>query len=338
IVGRRGGEGSATAADDAAGGCDGVKDGAYGFHTGLAVDPWWQVDLGEPRKLGRVAVWNRGDGAGERAFTLRVLLSGDGTDWAIAYEHDGSPFGGLPSSRPLEIDLAGREGRFLRIQLRGSTYLHLDEVEVFDAVDPGTNLARGRPADQVSAPTWSRRHASPEADLPRRTAEIVARSRRLAAELAADGVETGDALADLERLVGRLTREGADASPLETYLEARWIQRRLTLRIPLLDFDAILFAKRVPGSFNHMSDQYIGWWSRPGGGLFILRDFKGGVPRAERIAGSPGEDGSVLRPDLSADAGKALFAWCRHHPGLAGEPNKLDKANVPEDAFYHIFE
>ena len=33
-----------------------------------------------------------------------------------------------------------------------------------------------------------------------------------------------------------------------------------------------------------------------------------------------------------------MFAWCRHYPNLAAEPNKLDKANVPEDAFYHLFE
>ena len=33
-----------------------------------------------------------------------------------------------------------------------------------------------------------------------------------------------------------------------------------------------------------------------------------------------------------------LFAWCKHYPRLAAETNKLDKANVPEDAFYHLFE
>ena len=37
-------------------------------------------------------------------------------------------------------------------------------------------------------------------------------------------------------------------------------------------------------------------------------------------------------------ASKVLFAWCRYYPHLAAEPNKLDKANVPEDAFYHLFE
>ena len=31
---------------DALGGCDGVKDGKWGFHTEAQLNPWWQVDLG----------------------------------------------------------------------------------------------------------------------------------------------------------------------------------------------------------------------------------------------------------------------------------------------------
>ena len=50
------------------------------------------------------------------------------------------------------------------------------------------------------------------------------------------------------------------------------------------------------------------------------------------------EPGSFLRPTLAYDGAKVLFAWCRYYAHLAAEPNKLDKANVPEDAFYHLFE
>jgi hypothetical protein len=45
-----------------------------------------------------------------------------------------------------------------------------------------------------------------------------------------------------------------------------------------------------------------------------------------------------LRPTLSFDGRRVLFAWARHHPGLIHEPNKEDKSNVPEDAFYHLYE
>ncbi len=68
--------------DDATGAVDGVKDGTYGFHTDRDDGPWWQVDLGEPVPLGRIAVYNRCDGNVEaRAARLQVLLSADGTAW-----------------------------------------------------------------------------------------------------------------------------------------------------------------------------------------------------------------------------------------------------------------
>ena len=120
---------------------------------------------------------------------------------------------------------------------------------------------------------------------------------------------------------------------------ARRLQRQLALQNPLLrGFDTLLFTKRVPGSFNHMSDQYYGWWSKPGGGLTCCA----GSPPI-RLPSSASrrrfkEPGSFLRPMLAYDASKVLFAWCRHYPQLAAEANKLDKANVPEDAFYHLFE
>ena len=128
------------------------------------------------------------------------------------------------------------------------------------------------------------------------------------------------------------------ASARALFLQSRGLQRRLTLANPHLGFESILFTKRVPPSFNHMSDQYYGWWSKPGGGIFLLRNFTGDHPSTECLTESFREPGSFLRPTLSYDARKVLFAWCRFYPGLAGETNKLNKANVPEDAFYHLFE
>ena len=54
--------GSVTTAQDAAGGCDGIKNGRWGFHTASGeTDPWWQVDLGQPYLLDRLVVFNRTD-------------------------------------------------------------------------------------------------------------------------------------------------------------------------------------------------------------------------------------------------------------------------------------
>lgn len=114
-------------------------------------------------------------------------------------------------------------------------------------------------------------------------------------------------------------------------------QRQFLLADSLLDFDDLLFVKRVPGSYSHMSDQNYGWWSRPGGGVFILQKFKSESPRAVCLT-PQFAPGSFLRPDLSYDGKKILFTYCKHCPEVAAIKNKTDKRNVPEDAFYHVFE
>jgi len=340
---RRQSPGPVTAAEDAAGGCDGLKDGTYGFHTGSGEAPWWMVDLGEPRRLGRAVIWNRGDGAAERAFGLSVRLSADGTSWETVHEGKGEPFGGVAGGKPLEVDLGGRTARLLRIVLPGSSYLHLDEVEVFSTDEPASNVALGRPAGQSSVSQWSRRHGREAGiDLRPRTAELLALARQVCAERREAGIDPGPAPDELDRIEARLAcvppAAPADAA-LPLYLEVRWALRRLLFADPLLDFDSILFAKRVPGSFNHMSDQYLGWWSRPGGGIHVLRGFRDGPPAVSCLTdGTFREPGSFLDPALSPDGRRVLFSWCRYYPGLAGEGNKLDKGNVPEDAFYHVFE
>ena len=86
-----------------------------------------------------------------------------------------------------------------------------------------------------------------------------------------------------------------------------------------------------------MSDENYGWFSRPGGGLCILENFKSDAPQVRCLTESL-PPGTVHRPDLSYDGRRVLFAYCRYYPGLSDEPNKLDKANVPEDAFYHLYE
>ena len=111
----------------------------------------------------------------------------------------------------------------------------------------------------------------------------------------------------------------------------------MALANPLLNFDSLLFVKRAPGMFPHMSDQHYGWWSRGGGGICVLERFKSGAPHV-RCLTSDLPVGSFMGPDLSFDGKTLLFAYCRFHPELAAEPNKSDKARVPEDAFYHIYE
>lgn len=332
-------------ADDAAGGVDGIKDGTYGFHTAGDAAPWWQVDLQQTRPLGRIVIYNRCDGQVEdRAGRIAVLLSGDGQHWETLYQHDGAKFFGQTGGPPLTVEAAGKAARFVRLQLAAPQYFHLDEVEVYPA-DGSQNVARGCPADQSSVSPWSKSSLPPAqaaaaAETPVYPIEqVLMRGWALAADLERRGVEVAPqarVLREVEQRLGQ--REPPDpAQRRELYLRARWAVRRLALANPLLDFDDLLFVKRVPGSFTHMSDQYYGWFSRPGGGVFLLQDFKSDQPRLRCLT----EDfapGTFLRPDLSHDGTRVLFAYCKHYPGLQAEPNKLDKDNVPEDAFFQLYE
>jgi hypothetical protein len=339
---------SVTTQQDAAGGCDGVKTGRFGFHTAADDQPWWQVDLGASQPLEKALIYNRGDGNVElRAAHLRVLLSSDGTSWTLAQQHDGKKFGGPPDNSPLTVPLNGTAARFLRVQLPEKQYFHLDEVEVYRMGCPD-NVALKKPADQSSVSQWSSNHLPAESAAPVESLApatyplptVVERGRQLAESLRSLGAPVDEGLRTLEQAAEAWQRLPAEASAEDRrriYFQARWAVRRLALTNPLLDFDDLLFVKRAPGSFTHMSDQYYGWFSRPGGGLFVLEKFKTDQPQIRCLSGDL-PLGNVLRPDLSYDGKKVLFAHCKYYPGLAGEPDKLNKANVPEDAFYHLYE
>ncbi|MDO8539613.1 MAG: hypothetical protein Q7S40_04170 [Opitutaceae bacterium] len=269
-----------------------------------------------------------------RAARINVQLSGDGQQFRVVYQHDGTAFGGVGDNKPLVVELKGQPGRFVRVSVPGKNRLHLDEVEVFAVADPQQNIALHRPADQSSVSQWSVAHTPvKEVDWTARTAQTLAVCARLNGEYSAGSTAT------FQRLEERLARLPTAQSAEPIFLEARRLQRQLAFRNPLLrDFDTLLFTKRVPGSFNHMSDQHYGWWSKPGGGLYLLRGFTSDAPTEQCITAAFKEPGSFMRPTVSYDGNKVLFAWCRHYAHLAAEKNKLDKANVPEDAFYHLFE
>jgi len=340
---------------DAAGGVDGVKNGAYGFHTDSDDQPWWQVDLGQSVALDRIVIYNRGDGNVEgRAARLRLLLSSDGEKWTSLYQHNGTKFSGFVDNRPLVVPANGAKARLVRIQLPERAYLHLDEVEVY-RVGSTQNVALRRPADQSSVSQWSSAQIPgpkpvvvaadktstakpPEPAYP--VAAVIERGLKLAGDLRKLGAKTDAERGCLEQVAAAAQAMPANAPAAarrELYLKARWAIRRMALANPLLDFSDLVFVKRAPGTFTHMSDQNYGWFSRPGGGLFVLKGFKSDHPTLRCLSGSL-PVGSVLSPDVSYDGKRVVFSHCKFYPGLREEPNKLDKGRVPEDAFYHVYE
>ncbi len=335
---------SAATADDAAGGVDGVKDGKWGFHTDNQKDPWWQVDLGEARAIGRVVIYNRCDALAERNSRIMVLLSDEGKSWRQVYSHNGKVFFGESDGKPLSVSLDGARARFVRLALPGTSYFHLDEVEVYAPGDGKADLALGKPADQSSTSQWSTSQASSpratDVTAAYPTAEVIRRGRHLAADLAGRGVDAGAAAAEFDAVDMALKAPGAGIggqSGKELYFRAHRAVRKLALSNPLLNFDSVLITKRQPGQYSHMSDQNYGWWSRPGGGIYILDGLKSAEPTPRCLTGGF-EPGSFLGPALSYDGRKVLFAWCKYYPRVAGLKDKADKANIPEDAFYHVYE
>lgn len=331
--------GQPTCREDATGGVDGVKNGKWGFHTQAENNPWWQVDLGATAPLDRVVVYNRCDAA-QRNTRLIVSLSDDGKNFRQAYQHPGSVFYGFTDKKPLEVKLSGAAARYVRVGVTGHNYFHLDEVEVY-AVGRPANIALGKPADQSSVSTWSVRHA-PVAVGQRKysTATVIQRGRKLADCLRRMKVPVDAETQTLDRVAGQLQKLGPtspDQTQRELFLQAHWAVRRMALRNPLLGFDTILFVKRAPGIFPHMSDQHYGWWSRPGGGIFLLGGYKGEQPRIRSLTADMPE-GNFLGPDFSYDGQKLLFAYCRYYPHVAKMANKVDKDSLPEDSFYHIYE
>lgn len=329
-----------TPEQDAAGGCDGVKTGQWGFHTENEKDPWWQVDLGQSMSLDHLLLYNRCDGTGERNSRIQVLLSEDAKNFRQVYRHDGTLFFGNSDKKPLRVSLAGATGRYLRLQLSGTSYFHLDEVEAYVAGDE-RNVALRKPTTQSSVSEWSANHlASSPSVVALPVTQVIERGLKLADNLRKAGVPVDEEVQTLRLLQERATHFSTNTAAGEqkqVFMDARWTVRSLALRNPLLDFDSILFAKSVPGRFPHMSDQFYGWWSRPGGGIFVLSGFKG-KERVEHCLSADLPEGSFLRPDLSYDAKKILFAYCKYYPHVADLKNKATKENVPEDAFYHIFE
>ena len=125
----------------------------------------------------------------------------------------------------------------------------------------------------------------------------------------------------LDDVAGRAANATTGTARRDLYLEARRVIRAMAFRNPLLDFKDLLFVKRAPGQFSHMSDQNYGWWSRPGGGIYILKDFRSNSPTL--VCLTPGmETGSFQRPDLSYDAKRIVFAWCRYYPEHRGQPEQ----------------
>ena len=110
--------------------------------------------------------------------------------------------------------------------------------------------------------------------------------------------------------------------------EIRRLRRHILFRHPDLQFKKLLAVQRgIPYSReNHMVDQYLGRWSRPGPGLVVLENWQT-APKKSSLLGDKLPTGTVINPDLHWNADRILFSFCDH---TAKPPADAQKLKVPE--------
>ncbi|MEM7126668.1 MAG: putative Ig domain-containing protein [Chloroflexota bacterium] len=122
---------------------DGDNDGVYNngsiTHTQNEANAWWEVDLGRQHNLTTISLWNRTDCCSNRLSNFHVFVSDDpfdSTSLSATQSQDGVTEHHYPgeAGRTTEFTI-NRAGRYVRVQLGGTNFLQLAEVEIFGTLD-----------------------------------------------------------------------------------------------------------------------------------------------------------------------------------------------------------
>jgi len=121
---------------------------------------WWQVDLGVSATISQVKLWNRTECCGERLANFYVFVSTtDMTGRTLAQLTADSTVSkqqvsSLNGAASLVLTMGNVTGRYVRVQLAGTGYLSLAEVEVYGTTGstppPPANV---NPTVSLTAPT-----------------------------------------------------------------------------------------------------------------------------------------------------------------------------------------
>jgi hypothetical protein len=139
---------------------DGNTNGTFGAGsvTATNADPnaWWQVDLGASAGITSLVIWNRTDCCGSRLSDYWVFVSNSpflASDTPATLQNRAGTFAShqtVPFSATTIV--INSQGRYVRVQLSGTDYLSLAEVQVFGTggAPPPSNLAQGKTATESS--------------------------------------------------------------------------------------------------------------------------------------------------------------------------------------------
>src|SRR5579872_7351154 len=154
---------------DASKAVNGNTDGSFWdgsvSHTNQDTNAWWQVDLGASATVSSIVVWNRTDCCGDRLSDYWLFVSDTpfaSTDTPATLQSRAGTWSSHQTVQPnpsTSITVPSAQGRYVRVQLSGTNYLSLAEVQVFGTLTsaqsppagaPPQNLAQGQPATQSS--------------------------------------------------------------------------------------------------------------------------------------------------------------------------------------------
>jgi hypothetical protein len=111
------------------------------FHTNLEINPWWAIDLKAICAIRQIKLYNRLSEA-RRARSISIWASISGRDWAKLFHHPASDGIWGDDGVPLCVSIQPSEiARFVRVELNGVDYLHLEQVEIYGAPLPSSSSA-----------------------------------------------------------------------------------------------------------------------------------------------------------------------------------------------------
>ena len=140
------------------GNTDGIlSDGSMAV-ANYGANPWWQVDLGASALLSSIVVWARTDCCGSWLNDYWVFVSDtpfSSTDTPATLQNRAGTWSSHQTTAPnpsTAIAANGAEGRYVRVQLTGTSYLELAEVQVLGTVNAAapSDLAQGKTTTQSS--------------------------------------------------------------------------------------------------------------------------------------------------------------------------------------------
>jgi uncharacterized repeat protein (TIGR01451 family) len=143
---------------------DGNTDGLFNSGSlsiaNSAANVWWQVDLGASAVLSSISVWGRTDCCGSWLNDYWIFVSDtpfNAADTPTTLQGRAGTWSSHQTTAPspsASIAVSGAQGRYVRLQLSGTNYLEIAEVQAFGvwaAAPPSdSNLAVGKTATQSS--------------------------------------------------------------------------------------------------------------------------------------------------------------------------------------------